>query len=343
MVELLITRKPRLFITREIFDEALRRLEDYYEYVIWDKYQPPPYEVLKRVLPDYDAVLSMATDRFDCAMIKYIHSRIRIIANMAVGYDNIDIECATKHGIYVTNTPGVLTEATADLTFALLLAVARRIVEGDHFVRWGEWWRSGTAIHPKMMLGVDLYGKTLGIIGMGRIGRAVARRAKGFGMRVIYYSRTRLPESLEKELEAEYTDLDTLLSRSDFISIHVPLTRETRHLINEERLRRVKRGAIIVNTSRGAVIDTNALVRAIEEGIIAGAGLDVYEEEPLDPNHPLTRFKNVVLTPHIGSATRETRLAMALLAVENLIEFARGREPPTLVNKEVIRIRHPGF
>lgn len=337
------SRKPRLYITREIFEEALKRLDGVYEYEIWDRYQHPPYEFLKKKLRDFDAVLSMATDRFDCEMLGSISPRVRIIANMAVGYDNIDVECATRHGVYVTNTPEVLTEATADLAFALILAVARRIVEADHFVRWGEWWRTGTPLHPKMMLGVDLYGKTLGIIGMGRIGSAVARRARAFGMRIIYYNRRRLPEKLERELGAEYRDLDDLLSSSDIISIHVPLTKETRHLINRERLSKVKRGAIIINTSRGAVIDTEALVEALEKGLIAGAGLDVYEEEPLNPNHPLTRFKNVVLTPHIGSATRETRLAMALLAVENLVAFAAGKEPPTLVNREVLRVRPPGF
>jgi glyoxylate reductase len=335
--------RPRVYITREIFWEAIERLSSVYDYEVWDRYQPPPYEMLREKLRDFDALLSMVSDRVDCDLIRRVSNRLRIVANMAVGYDNIDVKCATQYGIYVTNTPDVLTEATADLAFALLLAVARRIVEGDHFVRWGEWWRSGTAFHPSMLLGVELYGKTIGVIGMGRIGRAVARRARGFGLKVIYYSRRRLSEEDEKALGAEYVDLETLLARSDFISIHVPLTNETRHMINEERLRRVKRGAIIINTSRGAVIDTKALVRALEEGWIAGAGLDVYEEEPLNPNHPLTRFKNVVLTPHIGSATRETRLAMAMLAVENLIAFAMGREPPTLVNKEVLAVRPPGF
>ena len=335
--------RPRVYVTREIFSEALEKLGSFYDYEVWDRYQPPPYGLLKEKLAEFDAVLSMVTDRLDCELIRAVSKRLRIIANMAVGYDNIDVKCATQHGVYVTNTPDVLTEATADLAFALLLAVARRVVEGDHFVRWGEWWRSGTAFHPKMMLGVELYGKTLGIIGMGRIGRAVARRARGFGMKVIYYSRRRLPERDERELGAEYVDLDTLLARSDFISIHVPLTEETRHMIDEERLKKVKRGAIIVNTSRGAVIDTRALVKALEEGWIAGAGLDVYEEEPLNPNHPLTGFKNVVLTPHIGSATRETRLAMAMLAVENLVAFAMGREPPNLVNREVLSVRPPGF
>ncbi|MFZ8822903.1 MAG: glyoxylate reductase [Desulfurococcales archaeon] len=338
-----MSKRPRVYITREIFSEALERLSSVYDYDVWDKCQPPPYEKLREKLREFDAVLSMVGDRIDCEIIKTASHRLRIIANMAVGYDNIDVRCATQHSIYVTNTPDVLTEATADLAFALLLAVARRIVEGDHFVRWGEWWRSGTAFHPRMLLGVELYGKTLGIIGMGRIGKAVARRARGFGLKIIYYSRRRLSEKEERELGAEYVDLDTLLARSDFISIHVPLTEETRHMIDEKKLRIVKRGAIIINTSRGAVIDNNALVKALEEGWIAGAGLDVYEEEPLNPNHPLTRFKNVVLTPHIGSATKETRLAMAMLAVENLIAFAMGKEPPNLVNREVLAVRPPGF
>lgn len=335
--------KPRVLVTREIFDDVLERLSTFYEYHVWDRYQPPPYEYLLENLPSYDAVLTMASDRIDCDLLRRSSGRLRIVAQMAVGYDNIDVVCATSQGIYVTNTPEVLTDATADLAMALLLAVARRIVEADHFVRWGEWWRTGTPFHPKMLLGLDLRGKVLGIVGMGRIGVAVARRARAFGMRILYYSRRRLREDLERELGAEYADLDDLLSRSDFITIHVPLTKETHHMINREMIKKIKRGAVVVNTSRGAVVETEALVEALEDGRIAGAGIDVYEQEPLNPNHPLTRFKNVVLTPHIGSATLETRRAMASLAAENLIAFAEGREPPTLVNRDVLKIKPPGF
>ncbi len=334
--------KPKVFITRELFDEAIERIKEFYDVEVWPMYTPPPREVILEKLSEVDAAVTLLTDKIDCEVIERAKN-LRIIAQYAVGYDNIDIECATKHGVYVTNTPGVLTEATADLTWALILAAARRIVEADVFVRWGEWWRKRTGWHPKMMLGYEIYGKTIGIIGMGRIGRAVARRAKGFNMRILYYDVKRLPEEVEKELGAQYVDLDTLLSEADVVSIHVPLTKQTYHLINEERLKKMKKTAILVNTARGAVIDTEALVKALREGWIAAAGLDVHESEPLDPNHPITALKNVVLAPHIGSATYKTRLAMAMLVADNLIAFAKGEVPPTLVNKDVTKVRPPGF
>ncbi len=334
--------KPKLFVTRELFPDVIDRLGKYYEVEVWDKYQPPPYEVLLEKVRDIDALASLLSDRIDCNLLQQA-KKLRIIAQYAVGYDNIDVQCATQLGVYITNTPGVLTEATAELTWALILAVARRIVESDHFVRWGEWDRLRTGWHPHMMLGIELKGKVLGIIGLGRIGSRVAEiGAKGFGMKVVYYDPSR-NEKMEKELGVEYRDLDTLLSEADIISINVPLTKETFHLINEDRLKKMKKRAILINTARGAVIDTNALVKALKEGWIAGAGLDVFEQEPLPMNHPLTAFKNVVLVPHIGSATYESRHAMAELVAENLIAFYEGREPPTLVNKEVLRVRPPGF
>ncbi|MEL9940537.1 MAG: glyoxylate reductase [Ignisphaera sp.] len=333
--------RPKLFVTRELFPNVIEKLSKYYEVEVWDRYQPPPYEVLLEKAKEVDALASMLSDRIDCNLLQQA-KRLRIVAQYAVGYDNIDVACATRLGIYVTNTPDVLTEATAELTWALILAVARRIVEADTFVRWGEWWRTRTGWHPHMMLGVELKGKTLGIIGLGRIGSRVAEIGKAFGMKIIYYSRSR-NEELEKRLGAEYRDIDTLLQEADIVSIHVPLTKETYHLINEERLRKMKRTAILINTARGAVVDTNALVKALAEGWIAGAGLDVFEQEPLPPNHPLTAFKNVVLAPHIGSATYEARHAMAELVAENLITFYEGREPPTLVNKDVLKVRPPGF
>lgn len=338
----LIMTKPKLFITRELFTDVIKRLEKYYNVEVWDRYQPPPYEVILEKAREVDALVSLLSDRIDCNLL-YQAKNLRIVAQLAVGYDNIDIDCATKLGIYVTNTPGVLTEATAELTWALILAVARRIVEADHFVRWGEWERLKTAWHPKMMLGIELRGKVLGIVGCGRIGSRVAEiGAKGFGMKVIYFDRSR-NEELEKEIGAEFKELDQLLQEADIVSLHVPLTRETYHMINEERLKKMKRSAILINTARGAVVDTEALVKALKEGWIAGAGLDVFEQEPLAANHPLTAFKNVVILPHIGSATYETRHAMAELVAENLIAFYEGREPPTLVNKEVLKIRPPGF
>ncbi|MBC7109590.1 MAG: D-glycerate dehydrogenase [Archaeoglobi archaeon] len=334
-------RRPKVFITRELFSETIEKIEEFYEVDIWDKYQEPSYEELVKRSEDADALLTLVSDRIDCNLLKNA-KRLRIVAQCAVGYNNIDVSCATALGIYVTNTPGVLTEATAELTWALLMSVARRIVESDHFVRFGEWWRLRTAWHPKMLLGSELNGKKIGIIGFGRIGRKVAEYAKAFGMKILYYDIVR-NERAEKELGAEFRELDDLLRESDFVTIHVPLTEETHHLISERELRMMKRSAILVNTSRGGVVDTEALVRALREGWIAGAGLDVFEEEPLPENHELTAFKNVVLLPHIGSATHETRRAMANLAAENLISFAKGEIPPTLVNGDVLSIRAPGF
>jgi len=334
--------KPKVFVTRQIPEKGLKMIEEYYNVEVWDKYTPPPREVLLQKAREVDALVTLLTDKIDKELLDNA-PRLRIVAQYAVGFDNIDVEYATKRGVYVTNTPGVLTDATADLTWAILLAAARRVVEADKFVRSGDYWRTGTGWHPMMMLGAHVTGKTLGIIGMGRIGRAVARRAKGFGMRVLYYQRHRLPEDVERELGAKYVDLETLLRESDFVSIHVPLTKETYHMIGERELRLMKRTAILVNTARGAVIDTDALVKALKEGWIAAAALDVFEQEPLPPDHPLTKLNNVVLTPHIGSATIETRTQMAELVAQNLIAFYKGEVPPTLVNKEVVKVRPPGF
>ncbi len=334
--------KPRLFVTRQLPGDALKRLEEYYDVVLWPEYQAPPYEKLLEEARRSDALVTLLTDRVDCNLIES-SPRLRIIAQYAVGYDNIDIDCATRHGVYVTNTPGVLTDATADLTWALILAAARRIVEADRFVRSGEWYKTRTGWHPMMMLGVEVHGKTLGIIGMGRIGRAVAKRAKGFDMRVIYYDVVRLPEEVERELGVEYAPLEKLLAEADIVTIHTPLTPETEGLMNRERIRMMKKGAILVNTARGKIVDLDALVEALKDGHLAAAGLDVFPEEPLPPDHPITKLDNVVLTPHIGSATWETRTRMADLVAENLIAFYKGQVPPTLVNKDVVKVRPPGF
>jgi len=334
--------KPKLFVTREIFPEVIKKLENYYDVEVWDRFTNPPPDVLESRVRDYDALLTMVGDRITCSMLSNARN-LRIISQMIVGFDNIDIECATRLGVYVTNAPGIISEATADFTWALILATARRVVEADNYVRWGEWFRDRVPWHPLMFLGTLVYGKTLGIIGFGAIGKAVARRAKGFGMKILYYDIIRAPKEVEEELSAEYRDLESLLKESDIITIHTPLTKETYHLINDERLKLVKKGVILINTARGPVVDTNALVRALSEGRIAGAGLDVFEEEPLPPNHPLTMFKNVILAPHIASATYESRLEMASKAAENLIAFAEGRVPPNLVNKDVVKVRSPGF
>lgn len=332
--------KPKVFITRQIPENGIKMIEEFYEIEVWEDPKAPPREVLLKKVREADALVTLVTDKVDKELLEHA-SKLEIIAQYAVGYDNIDIEEATKRGIYVTNTPGVLTDATADLAFALLLAVARRIVEADAFVRSGEWKQSEVGWHPLMLLGHGLKGKTLGIVGFGRIGQALAKRAKGFGMRIIYYSRTRKIEA-EKEIGAEYVEFETLLKESDFISLHVPLTKETYHMVGEKELKLMKSNAVLINTSRGAVIDTKALIKALKEGWIAGAGLDVFEEEPYY-NKELFKLKNVVLTPHIGSATHEAREGMAELVARNLIAFAKGEIPPNIVNKEVVKIRKPGF
>jgi len=334
-------RRPKVFISRELFDEAINRIKQYYDVEIWDKYYEPPREVIIEKASKYDALVTLLADKIDCQVIENAKS-LRIIAQYAVGFDNIDIECATRHGIYVTNTPGVLTEATAELTWALILAAARRIVEADKFVRSGGWRDTKTAWHPKMMLGIELKDKILGVIGLGRIGSRVAEIGKAFGMKIVYYDIMR-NEEFERKYQAEYMDLYKLAEVSDVVSIHTPLTKETYHLIDERFLNKMKKTAILVNTARGAVVDTEALLKALREKRIFATGLDVFEQEPLPPDHPLTSLDNVVLAPHIGSATYEARLGMANLVADNLIAFYNKQIPPTLVNKEVVKIRPPGF
>ncbi|ADT84103.1 glyoxylate reductase [Thermococcus barophilus] len=333
-------RKPKVFITRQIPETAINVIREYYEVEVWRDEKEPPREVLLEKVRDVDALVTLLSDKIDREILDNA-PRLRIIAQYAVGYDNIDIEEATRRGIYVTNTPDVLTEATADFAWALLLATARQLVDADKFVRSGEWKRKGVAWHPLMYLGYDVYGKTIGIIGFGRIGQAIARRARGFNMKILYYSRTRKPEK-EEELGAEFKPLNELLRESDFVVLAVPLTKETYYMINEKRLKLMKPMAILINIARGKVVDTKALIKALEEGWIAGAGLDVFEEEPYY-NKELFKLKNVTLAPHIGSATYGARYAMAELVARNLIAFAKGEVPPTLVNREVLNVRKPGF
>jgi len=331
-----------LFVTREVPFPAFDQLKAMFQRVdVWKEYRPPTKEELIANAKGHQVLVTMLEDKVTCDVIEALSPELRIIAQYAVGYDNIDLECATRHGVYVTNTPEVLTDATADLTWALILAVMRRVVEADRFVRDGSWKRSGTAWHPTMMLGYDLKGKVLGILGAGRIGSAVAKRALGFDVKIIYYNRHRVPEV--EALGARYVDLETLFRESDILTIHTPLTPETQNLVNESRLRLMKRTAFIINTARGKIIDLDALYKALKEGWIAGAGLDVYPSEPLDPSHPITKLSNVVLAPHIGSATIETRARMAEIVYRNLEAFYRRQRPPTLVNEGVLRVRPPGF
>jgi glyoxylate reductase len=313
----------KVLVTREIPEAGLRLLADFDVTVLAER--PPTRDELLEAVRGTSGVLSTAPEDMDGAVMDAAGEGLRVIANMAVGYDNIDVEAAGERGIVVTNTPGVLDETTADVAFMLVLAAARRLGEGERLLRAGkwEWWG------PKQLRGLDVWGKRLGIVGMGRIGRAVARRGRGFGMEILYHNRSR-KEDAENELGARYLDLDDLLRESDFVSIHTPLTDETRHLISERELGLMRETAVLVNTSRGPVVDEGALAAALAEGRIFAAGLDVYEEEP--KVHPeLLELENVVLAPHVGSATIDTRDKMATLAAENLAGVLRGEEPKTPV------------
>ena len=330
--------RPKVLITREIPERGLSKIREFFEVDLWTDEAPPPKDVILERIRDKDALVSLLTDPIDEEVFDAA-PKLRIVSQYAVGYDNIKVEEATKRGIYVTNTPGVLTETVADFTFALMLAVARRVVEADRYVREGKW---KVGWHPLMMVGTDVYGATLGIVGLGRIGSAVARRAKGFNMRVIYYDVVRR-EDLEKELGIEYVSLDKLLEESDYVSLHTPLTPQTYHLIGEEQLKKMKKTAFLINTARGKVVDQKALYKALKEGWIAGAGLDVFEQEPISPDDPLLELDNVVLAPHAASASYETRSRMAEMVADNLIAFLKGEVPPNLVNKDVVNVRPPGF
>jgi len=316
---------PKVFVTYKIPEVGLKLLCERYEVEVNLEDRFLSSEEITRRANDADALVTLLADRIDRHVIETLQ-RVKIIANYAVGFDNIDIEAAKEKGIVVTNTPGVLTDATADLAIALLLAVTRRIVEADEFVREGKF----TSWKPELFLGPSLQGKQLGIVGLGRIGTAVAIRAKAFGMRVVYYKKRRLSEEEENRLGVSYMDLDELLSSSDFISLHVPFTSETHHLIDEKRINMMKPTAVLINTARGAVVDEKALMEALIDRRIWGAGLDVYEFEPRVPEK-LKALDNVVLLPHIGSATVETREKMAIMVAENVIAVLEGKEPPNRV------------
>ncbi len=317
-------------VTGNLPDDLLAPIVKKFDTSLHPHDRPMEYEALLAVMGDKQGLLCMITDRVDQALLAQA-PRLRIVANFGVGYNNIDVEAATARGILVTNTPGVLTDATADLTMALVLAVGRRVVESDIHTRAGNFnfWS------PYYFLGHEISGKTLGIIGMGRIGQAVAHRAAGFNMPVLYNSRHRVTPELEEKLNARSTDLKSLLQESDFVSLHVPLTAETRHMIGPWELSLMKPGAFLINTSRGPVLDEQALLAALQQGVIAGAGLDVYENEPaITPG--LVELSNVVLLPHVGSATVETRRRMGAMAVDNLLAGLEGRIPPNCINPQAI-------
>jgi glyoxylate reductase len=307
------------------------RINSFCDAKTWDGPLPPPREVLEENVANIDGLLSLLTDKIDAALMDKA-PKLKVISNYAVGFDNIDIPAATKRGIIVGNTPGVLTETTADLAFTLLMAAGRRIVEGDKEVRAGRWKTWG----PMTLLGQDIHGATLGIIGLGRIGAAIAQRAKGFGMKIIYYDIIR-NEKAEKELGIQYTDLNNLLSQSDFITIHTNLTKETHHLIGAKQFDLMKRTGILVNTSRGPIVDNMALYEALRNKKIAYAALDVTEPEPLPADHPLLTLDNVIVVPHIASASVASRTKMGLMAADNLIAGLKGEMPPNPVNPEVLK------
>lgn len=323
--------RPRVFVTRMISEEGLELLRSKAEVEYRDEDRVIPHQELLSRVVQADGVVSGVYDPVDEAVMD-VAPALKVIANCAVGYDNIDVRAATHRGIVVTNTPGVLTDTTADLAFALLMDSARRVAEGDRYVRAGRWDR----FQMMLLLGADVHGKTLGVAGMGRIGQAVARRAKGFGMRVIYTKRGSLDEAVERELGSRRVDKADLLKESDFLILTVPLTDETRHYIGKEELQAMKPTAFLINIARGAVIDEPALVEALKAGEIAGAGLDVYVDEPHVPQELIT-MENVVVLPHIGSASVETRDKMARLAAENCLAVLFGQAPPTPVNPEVLK------
>jgi D-3-phosphoglycerate dehydrogenase len=321
--------KLKVLVSKRVYPEAIEYLRPRVELEYNDADDGyPPRELLER-LRDKQGVVSQLTDKFPAAVMDQLPG-LKVISNVAVGYDNIDIPAATARQILVTNTPDVLTDTTADFAWTLILATARRLTESEAFLRAGEWrqWRIN------LLCGYDVHHATLGIVGMGRIGQAVARRARGFDMRVLYHDAFRQPAEAERQLGVEYVALDQLLAESDFVTLHVPLLPETRHLIGAAQLARMKKTAILINTARGPVVDEAALAEALAAGTIAGAGLDVYEREP--EIHPgLLQVQNVVLAPHIASASIATRTKMCLMAAENVVAALEGRRPPNLVNREL--------
>lgn len=317
--------KPKVFVTREIPEKGLSLVREFCDADIWHEETPPPREQLLLHLKGVHGLLSLLTDRVDGTVMD-VSPDLRVISNMAVGVDNVELQAASARGIPVGNTPGVLTDATADMTFALMMAAARRIVEGATYVRDGKW----KTWSPQLLLGSDFPGATWGIIGFGRIGQAVAKRAQGFDLRVIYNDPAASPA-----FGALPVRLDELLRTSDFVSLHVPLTAETHHMINAETLRQMKPNAVLVNTARGPVVDPEALYSALKSGMIFAAALDVTEPEPMPPDDPLLQLSNCLVVPHLGSASKQTRDLMAFLAAENLIAGLKGERLPHCANPEV--------
>jgi glyoxylate reductase len=318
--------KPKVFVTRKLPEVARNELEKECELDIWDQELPPPYQVIKDKVSDKLGLLCLLTDRIDGELMDAA-PELKVISQCAVGYDNIDVSAASARGILVGNTPGVLTDATADFTFTLLVSAARRVGEAINYVRDGKWHTWGLTT----LLGVDVYGATLGIIGLGRIGQALAKRARGFDMQVLYYDTARQPQA-EAQVGARYREMDDLLRESDFVSLHVNLTEETRHLIDQRALALMKPSAVLVNTARGPIVDPEALYQALKSGGVFAAALDVTDPEPLPAGHKLLDLPNLIVVPHIASATVTSRTRMALMAVRNLLAGLHGAPLPFQVN-----------
>jgi glyoxylate reductase len=322
--------KPRVLVTRVLPEPALAVVRQACEMQLDPSDQALTPAALRQAVVGKHGVLALVTDRIDAAVLE-AGTDLKVVSTVAVGYDNIDVSTATQRGIVITNTPGVVTESTADLTWSLLCSVARRIAEGDRYIRAGKW-RDWTLL---LMAGGDIHGKTLGICGMGRIGQAVARRAHGFNMRVLYYNRQRLDPTLEATLQATWVEKATLLQQADFVTLHVPLSAATTHFIGAAELRMMHPSSYLINAARGPVVDEGALIQALQEGWIAGAALDVFENEPHVPP-ALQALENVVLVPHIGSASVATRTRMAVMAAENLVAILQGTHTPHVVNPSVL-------
>lgn len=320
-------RKPYVFITRKISREALKGLNESFVVNMWEyEEQPVPRDILLEEAAKADALLTMLSDKVDLELLDAARN-LKVIANLAVGYDNIDVAAAIERGVTVCNTPDILTDTTADLAFALLMATARRIVEAAEIVKAGKW----TGWSPLLLAGHDIHHKTIGIVGMGKIGETVAKRATGFDMEILYHNRSRNTEA-EERLGARYTSFEELITTADFIVCLTPLTDETAGMFNKEAFQKMKQSAIFINVSRGAVVDEDALFEALVKGEIAGAGLDVFKQEPIGSDHPLLTLPNVVALPHIGSASAETRQGMIMLCIENIARVLYGGQPKTIVN-----------
>lgn len=323
--------RPKVFVSRKMRDAGLNLVLEFCDADVWDEDMPPARDVLLKKVRGVDGFLSMLTDRVDAELLDAAGPQLKVVSNHAVGFDNVVVADATARGIPVGNTPGILTDATADIAFALLLAAGRRIVESERYIREGKW----KTWHPSMLLGMDLAGKTLGLVGFGRIGQAVAKRAVGFDLRIVFYDQT-----ADSEFGAvKMNSLDELLHESDFVSVHTPLNESTRHMVNADFLSKMKPNAVFVNTSRGPVVDQSALYEALKAKKIFAAGLDVTDPEPLPLDSPLLTLDNCVIVPHIGSASERTRDAMARLAAENLIAGLKSERLPHCINPEVYENR----